>query len=164
VNDVAAEIVAELQKRHLTLAVAESLTGGLLAAAIVAVPGASTIFVGGVVAYNTALKHSVLQVDVGLLNEHGPVHPDVATQMARGVRRALAVDGADADVAIATTGVAGPGPQDGHPAGTVYIAVALGEEVHTLRLSLQGDRQAIRSAVVSESLELLHELLRADGQ
>jgi nicotinamide-nucleotide amidase len=164
VIDVAAEVVAELQKRHLTLAVAESLTGGLLAAAVVAVPGASTIFVGGVVAYNTALKHSVLQVDAALLERHGPVHADVAAQMARGVRHALAIDGVDIDVAIATTGVAGPGPQDGHPAGTVHVAVALGADVHSLRLSLQGDRAAIRSAVVRESLVLLHKLLRADGQ
>ncbi|WP_342748156.1 CinA family protein [Glaciihabitans tibetensis] len=158
------ELVAELQSRHLTLAVAESLTGGLLAAAIVAVPGASTVFSGGVVAYNTALKRSILQVDAALLEHHGPVHPDVAAQMALGVREALAIDGVRAGVGVATTGVAGPGPQDGHPAGTAYVAVALGENVQTLRLSLQGDRGAIRSAVVSESLELLRRMLRADGQ
>ena len=163
-SDVAAELVAELQKRHLTLAVAESLTGGLLAAAIVAVPGASTVFNGGVVAYNTALKHSILGVDAALLERHGPVHADVAAQMALGAQRALAVDGVAADVAISTTGVAGPGPQDGHPAGTAFVAVAIGSTVQTLRLSLQGDRGAIRSAVVSESLVLLHKLLRADGQ
>jgi nicotinamide-nucleotide amidase len=164
VTEVAAELVAELQKRHLTLVVAESLTGGLLAAAVVAVPGASTVFNGGVVAYNTALKRSILGVDAALLEQHGPVHPDVAVQMALGARRALAVDGVDADAAMATTGVAGPGPQDGHPAGTAYVAVAVGTDVRTLRLSLEGDREAIRSAVVSESLVLLHELLRTDGQ
>ena len=163
-SDVAAELVAELQKRHLTLAVAESLTGGLLAAAIVAVPGASTVFNGGVVAYNTALKHSILGVDAALLERHGPVHADVAAQMALGAQRALAVDGVATDVAISTTGVAGPGPQGGHPAGTAFVAVAIGSTVQTLRLSLQGDRGAIRSAVVSESLVLLHKLLRADGQ
>ena len=163
-SDVAAELVAELQKRHLTLAVAESLTGGLLAAAIVAVPGASTVFNGGVVAYNTALKHSILGVDAALLERHGPVHADVAAQMALGAQRALAVDGVAADVAISTTGVAGPGPQGGHPAGTAFVAVAICSTVQTLRLSLQGDRGAIRSAVVSESLVLLHKLLRADGQ
>jgi nicotinamide-nucleotide amidase len=163
-SDVAAQLVAELQERHLTLAVAESLTGGLVAAAIVAVPGASTVFSGGVVAYNTALKHSLLQVDDALLAQHGPVHPDVATQMAQGVRRILAVDGRAADASIATTGVAGPGPQDGHPAGTVWVTVMVGERKQTLRLSLQGDRAAIRSATVSESLVLLLRLLRSEGQ
>jgi nicotinamide-nucleotide amidase len=164
VTDVAHQLIAELKSRHLTLAVAESLTGGLLAASIVAVPGASAVFLGGVVAYNTALKRSILLVDGALLAEHGPVHAEVAAQMALGVRQVLAVDGRSADVAMATTGVAGPGPQDGHPAGTAFVAVALGQQVHTLRLSLQGDRQAIRSAVVRESLELLHESLQADGR
>jgi nicotinamide-nucleotide amidase len=163
-SDAAVQLVAELQKRGLTLAVAESLTGGLLAAAIVAVPGASTVFSGGVVAYNTAVKNSLLQVDDALLAQHGPVHPLVAEQMARGARHALAVDGVAADTALATTGVAGPGPQDGHPAGTVYVAAAMGGRVQSLSLSLQGDREAIRMATVSESLELLLRLVRADGQ
>jgi nicotinamide-nucleotide amidase len=158
-ND-AAEIVADLAARGLTLAVAESLTGGLLAATIVRVPGASSVFRGGVVSYSTALKASILGVDAELLSTHGPVHPEVARQMALGVRRVCAVDGVECDIAIATTGVAGPGPQDGHPAGEVYVAIAIGAAVHSLRLCLQGDREAIRSGVVSESLAELNKLLQ----
>jgi nicotinamide-nucleotide amidase len=158
----AAKLIAQLNERGLSLAVAESLTGGLLAAALVGVPGASTVFRGGVIAYNTALKASILGVDPDLLAEHGPVHPEVARQMALGVRRACAVDGVECDVAIATTGVAGPGPQDGHPAGEVYVGFAVGSRVHTLRLSLKGDREAIRNGVVTESLAELTQLMTAE--
>jgi nicotinamide-nucleotide amidase len=153
------DLVAELAARGLTIAVAESLTGGLLVAELVAVPGASAVVVGGVVAYSTAIKHSVLGVDAALLAAEGPVHPLVAEQMALGVRTALAVDGRPADIGISTTGVAGPGPQDGHPAGTVYLGFAIGDRARSVRLQLDGDRQAIRSAVVSESLSRLVGLL-----
>jgi nicotinamide-nucleotide amidase len=97
----------------------------------------------------------VLGVDADLLAEHGPVDPEVARQMADRVRTVLAVDGAAADVGLSTTGVAGPGPQDGHPAGTVYLGIAIGEDVSSLRLELGGDRGAIRDETVSESLTRL---------
>ena len=158
-DSAAAQVIAGLRSRGLTLAVAESLTGGLLTADLVGVPGASAVLLGGVVAYSTALKHSVLGVDALLLAAEGPVHPLVAEQMARGVRTALAVDGRAADVGISTTGVAGPGPQDGTPAGTVYLGFAVGEKVTSVRLQLDGDRAHIRSAVVSESLTRLVALL-----
>lgn len=159
--DVARELVAELTRRHLTIAVAESLTGGLLVAELVRVPGASVVLNGGVVAYNTELKHTLLGVDAGVLSAHGPVHPDVAAQMASGVRERLAVGGKIAAVGISTTGVAGPGPSDGHPAGTVFVGVSLAGESHILRLSLEGSRDAIRAAVVSESLTWLKSLVFA---
>ena len=151
-TDAAAALVAALRTRNLTIAVAESLTGGLLTAALVGVPGASAVLVGGVVAYNTAIKHSVLGVDAALLAAEGPVHPLVAEQMATGVRDALAIDSRAVDIGISTTGVAGPGPQRGTPAGTVYLGFALGDSVTSVLLHLDGDRAAIRSAVVSESL------------
>jgi nicotinamide-nucleotide amidase len=156
---LATTLVARLTQRGLTIAVAESLTGGLLVAALIRVPGASLTVVGGVVAYSTALKHSVLGVDATLLAQHGPVHPLVAEQMATGVRDRLAVDGRPADIGLATTGVAGPGPQDGHPAGTVYLGYALGERVGSIRLTLSGDRDTIRNASVYESLVQLEQLL-----
>ena len=152
---VAADVVALLIQRELTIAVAESLTGGLLVAELVAVAGASAVVRGGVIAYATPLKHSLLGVSAQLLSEHGPVHPDVAGQMAQGARLLLTVDGVPADIGVSTTGVAGPGAHDGHPAGTVFIGVAVLEDVRVLRLSLAGDRDAIRKAVVSESLALL---------
>jgi nicotinamide-nucleotide amidase len=158
VTDSAA-IIAALVERGYTIAVAESLTGGLLVAELIATPGASAVVLGGVVAYNTELKHSVLGVDARLLAEQGAVHPDVAAQMATGVRVALAVAAGHAHIGISTTGVAGPDPQDGQPVGTVYLGFAIGDDVRTKRLSLTGSRADIRSAVVSESLSELGRIL-----
>ncbi len=154
-----AAIIATLIERGFQIAVAESLTGGLLIAELIAVPGASRVVVGGVVAYNTELKARVLNVDAGALEEHGAVHPDVAAQMATGVRAALALASGPPHIGISTTGVAGPDPQDGQSAGTVYLGFAIGGEVSVKRLSLTGNRQEIRSATVSKSLEELARLL-----
>lgn len=162
--DPAARLIAELTRRQLTIAVAESLTGGLLAAELIRIPGASAVVTGGVVAYNTAIKRSVLGVDAGLLREHGAVHPQVAEQMAAGVRRVLAVDGRDADVGIATTGVAGPDPQDGRPVGTVFIAVAIGEQIQVRELALDGSRAAIRAAVVTEAIGAALEVASVEAE
>ncbi len=148
---------AALRAHGGTLAVAESLTGGLLAASLVDVPGASATFRGSVTAYATDLKASVLGVDEGLLAVHGPVHPVVAGQMAEGVRRLLG-----ATYGLATTGVAGPDPQDGQPVGTVYLAFAgpAGSLVTSPRLS--GERATIRRMAVTAALELLVGRLQAD--
>ncbi|KJS57616.1 competence protein [Streptomyces rubellomurinus subsp. indigoferus] len=148
--ELAERVHAALRAEGGTLAVAESLTGGLLAAALVDVPGASATFRGSVTAYATGLKASVLGVDEGLLDVYGPVHPLVAGQMAEGVRRLLG-----ADYGLATTGVAGPEPQDGQPVGTVHLAVAGpgGTLVRSPRLS--GGRATIRHGAVTAALELL---------
>ena len=151
----AAEVVALLSERGLTIAVAESLTGGQLVASLVDVPGASATVVGGVVAYNTAIKNSVLGVSAELLASRGAVDPEVARQMASGVRAALAIDGRPADVGLATTGVAGPDPQDGKPVGTVYLGLAIGDRVESVALSLSGSRSEIRSATVQHALATL---------
>ncbi|MER7752969.1 CinA family protein [Kitasatospora sp. NPDC097643] len=147
---MAARAHAALRGAGGTVAVAESLTGGLLAAALVDVPGASATFRGSVTAYATELKASVLGVDEGLLAVHGPVHPVVAGQMAEGVRRLLG-----ATYGLATTGVAGPEPQDGQPVGTVHLAVAgpQGTLVSSHRLS--GGRATIRHGAVTAALQLL---------
>ncbi|TLS47450.1 CinA family protein [Streptomyces montanus] len=154
----AAEVLRLLKVRGETLAVAESLTGGLVAAEIAAVPGASEAFRGSVTAYATELKRDVLGVDATLLDQRGAVDPQVAAQMAAGVRKLLG-----ADWGIATTGVAGPEPQDGRPVGTVFVAVdgplgpdsgpADGEKVASLRLN--GDRTEIRMESVRSVLALL---------
>ena len=157
--DTAASVISLLTDRGLTIAIAESLTGGLVAAELIRIPGASAAVLGAVVAYSTELKHNVLGVDDKLLAKHGPVDPTVAEQMATGVRTALAVGGRPADVGISTTGVAGPGAQDGHEAGTVYIGIAIGEVVSSLRLQLSGDRLAIREGTVSELLVQLESRL-----
>ncbi len=157
----AAEVLRLLAGSGRTLAVAESLTGGLLTDAFVRVPGASAVLVGGVVAYATELKHSVLGVDAALLAAEGPVHPEVARQLADGVRRALAVGGRPADVGVATTGVAGPDPQGGRPVGTVFVGAAVADRVVAVGATLPGDRSAIREGAVRLALEALLEALRA---
>lgn len=149
--------------RGLRIAVAESLTGGLLVDALVQIPGASRSLSGGIVAYDTWLKHSLLGVDLDLLREKGPVDERVAAQMAAGVRVACAVpgdgDGAarPADIGVSTTGVAGPDPdpQTGQPAGTVWIGVSAGDRTRAKRFAFSGDRPAIREAAVRAALELL---------
>lgn len=155
----AARLVAGLTERGLTIAIAESLTGGLVTAELVSVPGASKTLLGGVVAYSTALKRSLLGVDGALLAERGAVDPVVARQMADRVRAACAVDGRPADLGLSTTGVAGPDPQDGHAAGTVYIGVASARAIRSVPLQLIGDRTEIRrQTVVAAVREALAEL------
>lgn len=149
---LARALVGVLTARGETVAVAESLTGGLVVATLVGVPGASTVVRGGVVAYATPVKATVLGVDADLLASNGAVDPEVARQMASGVRTALAVDGVPATWGISTTGVAGPDPQDGKPVGTVFVGIASAERSVATELHLEGDRAAIRSATVSELL------------
>lgn len=151
--DPTAALIAALAARGLTVAVAESLTGGQLAAELTRPAGASAVINGGVVVYATELKHTVVGVDAALLDEHGPVHADVARQLAERVRAALAVDGRAADVGISTTGVAGPAPQGGQPVGTVFVGVAFGASTRVHELHLDGDRAGIRSATVAAAID-----------
>ena len=122
-------------------------------------PGASKVVNGGVVAYNTELKHSLLGVDSALLASRGAVDPDVAAAMADGVRRACAIDGVPASIGLSTTGVAGPDPQDGKPVGAVYIGISTDSGTRVFDLTLGGSRNALRRRVVSESLVQLKEVL-----
>jgi len=151
----AADVIRSFAARGLTVAVAESLTGGLVVADLVSVPGASAVVRGGVVAYATELKHALLGVDAALLAAGGPVQAAVAEQMASGVRARLG-----ADLGLATTGVAGPDPQDGHPPGEVWIAVASAVDVRSVRLELGGDRDAVRRETVVAVLGLALESSR----
>lgn len=157
-SDVAASartIVGLLLGADRTLAVAESLTGGLVVSTVVGVPGASAVLRGGVVAYATDLKSAVLGVDPALLAARSPVDPDVAEQMAVGVARLMG-----ADYGLATTGVAGPDPQDGHPVGEVYVAVVgPGPDGPAWTRQLELDpalgRDGIRHAALAHALTLL---------
>ena len=151
-DDSATRLIAELTGRGLRVAVAESLTGGLVVAELTSVPGASVVVSGGVVAYDTAVKGSVLGVDAALLAAEGAVHSEVARQMADRVRTALAVDGRPAELGIATTGVAGPTDQDGKPPGTVFVGIAFGGEVEAIELALGGSRAEIREATVRAAI------------
>lgn len=159
--DPAARLVAALIARGLRIAVAESLTGGLLVAELVRIPGASATVNGGIVAYATPVKHALLGVDAELLARAGAVHPEVALQMARGARTALAIEGRPAELGVATTGVAGPDPQDGRPPGTVFVAVTAPTGERVLALELAGDRAAIRAATVAAAIDALLDALGA---
>lgn len=156
----AAELVTALTAREWTLGIAESLTGGSLTAEIVSVPGASATLIGGVIAYSTPVKGSLLGVDAALLDEHGPVHPLVAEQMATGVRDAVQVAGRPADVGLSTTGIAGPDSPDGQAVGTVHIGIATPSGVRAIALLLDGDRAAIRAQTVEAAIEALLEQMR----
>ncbi|HVQ91279.1 MAG TPA: CinA family protein [Mycobacteriales bacterium] len=145
-----AEVHALLRARGETVAVAESLTGGLLAAALTDTPGASATFRGGLVVYATDLKAKLAGVPAPLLQAQGAVSPDVAAALAGGVRDRLG-----ATYGLGLTGVAGPDAQDGVPVGTVYLGLAApqGGQVH--KLELAGDRAAVRAAAVAAALALL---------
>lgn len=150
--DLAAEVIAAARERSATLATAESLTGGLVCAALVDVPGASDVVRGGVVAYAVDVKVSALGVPADLVERLGTVHESVARAMAEGARQRLG-----ATHAVATTGVAGPDPSEGQPVGTVYIAVAGPEGTVDRAYGFDGDRPAIRRAACQAALVLLRD-------
>ncbi|MDH2425167.1 nicotinamide-nucleotide amidohydrolase family protein [Sphaerisporangium sp. TRM90804] len=153
----AARVLALLVRGEATVAVAESLTAGLIGAALTRPSGASAAFRGGAIVYATDLKHSLLGVPEDLLEREGAVHPAVAAAMAGGVRRL-----AGATYGLAATGVAGPDEQDGKPVGTVHLAVAgPGGAVWHREVALSGSREQIRETTVREGLDLLRGVLEA---
>lgn len=151
-EDRAAKAVARARAAGWMLAAAESLTGGLVVARLVDVPGASACVAGGAACYSYEAKHRVLGVDAELLEREGAVTADVAVQMAAG-----ALDLFSADLAVSTTGVAGPGPDErGTPAGTVILAAARRDgHTHSCEVDLDGDRPGVRRATVEAALDLL---------
>ncbi|GAB3145685.1 CinA family protein [Micromonospora sonneratiae] len=156
VGSGAAAVVQALADRGETFAVVESLTGGLVAATVVDIAGASAAFRGGLVVYATELKATLAGVPDDLLAARGPVDPDVALALAEGGRRRCG-----ADWGLATTGVAGPEMQDGKPVGLVFVAVAGPTGAVVRRLDLDGGRVAIRAAAVTAALRLLVDQIHA---
>lgn len=150
----AQDTVQQLTQRQLTVATAESLTAGMLSSVIAAVPGASAVLQGGIVAYNNTIKHRLLGVSADTLAARGAVDSETAKQMATGVRDRL-----DADIGIATTGVAGPDPSEGKAVGIVFIALSTVDETIAKLLRFDGTRQHIREATVAASLQLVAEWL-----
>lgn len=147
------------RNQGVSVAFGESLTGGLIAATFTAVPGASDVVVGGVIAYATGLKEQLLGVDGALLDRVGAVHSEVAAEMARGAAVRLG-----ADIGVSCTGVAGPDPQDGHPAGTVHVALHHSGGPDVARsFTAAGDRAAVRLATVAAAIDLLHNHLTGPG-
>jgi len=159
-----AGVLATLKARGFKLAIAESLTGGALSAEFVSVPGASEVLLGSVVAYQSELKHELLGVSKSLLETSGPIDPQVAAQMAGGVRSKLAAKtGTDENsvIGIAITGVAGPNSQGGAAPGTVFIAISaaapIGELVYAHEFS--GERNEVRAQAVNQAIAALGECL-----
>ncbi|WP_433375359.1 CinA family protein [Streptosporangium sp. CA-115845] len=141
-----------------TVAVAESLTAGLIGAALTEPPGASAAFLGGVISYSSELKQRLLNVPADLLDREGAVHPQVAAAMATGVRLL-----AGSTYGLAVTGVAGPEPQDGKPVGTVHLAVSGPDgRVWHRDPQLAGTREQIRESTVNEAVDLLRGVLEAN--
>lgn len=136
-------LIATCTQMGLSLAAAESLTGGRFVAALVDVPGASAVVRGGLVTYATDLKASLAGVDADHLEETGPIDPVVAAQMAVGAAVQCV-----ADIGISCTGVAGPDPQDGKDIGLVYTAIAFGGKAKVFEHDLTGDRNEIRDRTV----------------
>jgi nicotinamide-nucleotide amidase len=145
-----AALHADLRELGATVAVAESLTGGLLTAALTDTPGASVTVRGGLVVYATPLKASLAGVPAPLLEERGAVDPDVALALARGVRSRLG-----ATYGLGVTGVAGPDSQDGRDVGTVFLALAGPDDETVAERALSGDRAAIRAGAVRAALDVL---------
>lgn len=152
-------LVRELLARGLQAATAESCTGGLVAAALTDVPGVSTCYLGGVVSYANSVKKGVLGVPASVLETVGAVSPECAESMARGVRERLG-----ADLAVSTTGIAGPGGgTPTKPVGLVYFGVATAEGSRAFRRVFAGDRAAVRAQAVETALSLLLDAARSDG-
>lgn len=155
-SELAERVIRTLRGRTLSLGVAESLTGGLIGATLTAVPGASAVYVGGVVAYATRTKTDLLGVEREVIERSTVVSEDVAIGMAVGLQRRT-----NADWVIAVTGVAGPDGQDGHAPGEVWICVTGPRIPHmpasrqVERLDFEGDREAVRAQTVDMAFRML---------
>jgi nicotinamide-nucleotide amidase len=157
VTDLVKRVHLLLRAGGHTVATAESLTGGRVAVALTDTPGASETYVGGVVTYATELKASMLDIDPGLIEEHGVISPQCAKAMASGVR---AVTGAT--FGVSTTGVAGPAEQEGRPPGTVFVGIAGPGLVEAVALELTGKRQQIQDRTCREAIEAFEAVLRRE--
>ena len=152
---ISKSIIKLLGKKKLTLSVAESVTAGALAAELTSIAGASKVFVGGVIAYSDQVKISELKVKKNDLIKHTAVSEQVAIAMAIGARERF-----NSDIAISTTGVAGPGRAYGQKAGTAWVGVASKKERFAVALSLTGDRETIRHAIITSALASLERILK----
>ena len=152
---ISKSIIKLLGKKKLTLSVAESVTAGALAAELTSIAGASKVFVGGVIAYSDQVKISELKVKKNDLSKHTAVSEQVAIAMAIGARERF-----NSDIAISTTGVAGPGRAYGQKAGTAWVGVASKKECFALALSLTDDRETIRHAIITSALASLERILK----
>ena len=149
------DVLTALRKKGMTLATAESLTGGGIGAALTAVPGASDVFKGGIISYMNEIKRDMLGVSQEILDRCGAVSAPTADAMAAGVRKLL-----KADVAVSVTGLAGPGGDEfGHEVGTVYIGLACPSLSTVVECHFNGNREEIREQTARAALTLILENL-----
>jgi nicotinamide-nucleotide amidase len=151
---LAKSVIKILTKKGLSLSVAESVTAGGLASELTKIPGSSKVFLGGVIAYSDEVKHSELKISKTNLKKFTAVSEEIAIAMAKAVRLKLATD-----IAISTTGVAGPGKAYGQRAGTAWIGVSSKKESFAVALALSGDRESIRHAIITSALAALERIL-----
>lgn len=151
---LAQDVIKRLKRKKMTLATAESITGGGLGAAITSVPGASDVFLGGLITYSDLSKTKFLDIAKRILTKHTAVSEEVAIAMAQSARKQFATD-----YAIATTGVAGPGKAYGQKAGTVWVAIDSKKGPVTLSLALSGTREDIRHATIQSALAAFTRIL-----
>ena len=145
------EVTGLLKEQNLTLSLAESCTGGLIAQKITDMPGSSDYFMYGVVSYSNDAKNRILGVNHNTLEKYGAVSRETALEMAEGVRRI-----GDTDLAVAVTGIAGPGGgSDDKPVGLVYISLATRDGVECQKFIFEGDREGIREATARAALEMI---------
>lgn len=150
----AIRVIKSLTQQEKTLATAESCTGGLLGKLLTDVPGASAVYLGGVISYAYSVKEELLGVDADILAQQGAVCESVALQMAQGVRTRL-----HADYALSVTGNAGPGTEPKNPnVGEIYVACASEEKTLCRKLTLHGNREQNREDACREALKLLEEI------
>ena len=152
--ELATTVVNQLKKSGKTLAVAESLTGGGLGAAITEVAGSSEVFLGGITTYSDLSKSKLLEVSKKMITKHTAVSEEVAKEMAANARNLF-----KSDYAISTTGVAGPGKAYGKTAGTIWLAIASKKEVIAIELSISGDRATVRNATIESALATFSRIL-----
>lgn len=154
-QNLAKSVIKSLTKKGSTLSVAESVTAGGLAQELTKIPGASKVFLGGVIAYSDEVKQTELKISKAKLKKHSAVSEEIAIAMAHAVRIKLKTD-----YAISTTGVAGPGPAYSQKAGTAWVGVASKKECFAVALALSGDRESIRHAIITSALAALQRILK----
>jgi nicotinamide-nucleotide amidase len=149
VQELASSLIKKLQEKNLTIAVAESLTGGLVAASLTEIPGASKVFKGSITAYADEIKQNILNVNKETITNFTSISEQVALEMAINVRKIM-----KSDIGISTTGVAGPEKSAGFAPGLVFVAISIGDHNMCQKLEITGDRSKIRNQTVHEILQL----------
>jgi nicotinamide-nucleotide amidase len=149
VQELASRLIKKLEEKNLTIAVAESLTGGLIAASLTEIPGASKVFKGSITAYVDEIKQNVLNVKEETITNFTSISEQVALEMAINVRKTM-----KSDIGISTTGIAGPEKSAGFAPGLVFVAISIGDHNMCQKLEITGDRSKIRNQTVQELLQL----------